>query len=402
MAREDLQPVVNVAISGNDFGASALEFVQSVKVELALDKADLITLVVANPIRDKLGERRTSKLLWTDAEAWMPGNILEVSFVYGDKRPSNIFGGIVKKWMPRFPRTGVPTIRLKALDGSSLMMDGPKSSDARTFDEGTTISDMVRTVLGDYEINTDNVVDVASEPAVITIKKAGMNDYIFVRGLAHLLGFEFRVKWDHIKKQWAAIFAPPIVDTSNKKRFVWGPDFEAGDGDALLLDFSPEFATHSASTDIEVFYFDRDSRTWEKVIYPEKDPDRSNNKANFQWKGDDTTVDADLSAVGDGTTGRGLRIKAGGVAVEVVPANGFRSAEEAFSFAKSWWEARQSMLLQGTGTIIGWPDLLPGQVHELGGIGPGLEGDWYFAEVTHTRRRGSVYESKFLARKVIP
>ena len=402
MAGDDLKPTVFLSVSGTELGEGALAFVSSVRVELSLDKADLITMTVENPIKDVVGEIRTSELLWTNSLAWMPGNTLEVGFSYGDAEPPVIFGGISKKWMPRFPRTGMPKIVVKAMDGAVLMMDGPKSTDARTFGEETTLSGMAIEVLSDYGFDVSDVGFSDAIPDVVTIKKAGMSDYVFVRGITNLLGWEFYIRWDSEGQRWAAVMREPVVDDSDPKRFTWGPDFEVGLAGGVLLEFNPEMATQNVSTDIEVYYFDRDTLTWEKIIYPEEEPDRTSDKAEFEWKGDETTVEADLEAVGDPETARGLRIKAGGVSVEVVPTHGFKDAETAYNFAKSWWQSRQSLLIQGKGRIIGFPGLLPGQVHELGGLGPGLDGEWYFSEVTHSYRRGGPYECEFVARKVIP
>lgn len=402
MAGEDLNPRVYVTISGNPLGGNALEFVSSVTVERSLDKADLITLTIMNPFKDAPGQARTSELLWTNSMAWMPGNTIEVWFAYADAPPDVVYAGIIKKWMPHFPATGMPKLQIKAFDGSSLMMDGPIATDPRTFEEGTTISDMVLSVLADYGFNTDAVEEVTTAPAVTTIKKAGMSDYAFVRGLANIVGFEFYVSWDAEGKVWRAVFRKPLVNDMVKKRFVWGPDFEGTGGDGILLDFYPEFVTHAAATDVEVYYFDEDTRAWEKIIYPEEEPDRENNKPEFEWKGDDEVADDHIRLAEDYTSARGLRIKAGGVAVEVVPSHGIRSAETAYNFARAWWETRQSLLIQGKGRIIGWPVLDAGQVHELGGIGKALEGDWYFAEVKHRYARGSTYTTEFVARKVIP
>lgn len=405
MAFDDLAPKVGIVINDTEWGESALDYVSAVQVDLALDKADLITLRVENPVLDVPGQKRTSDLVFTNSLAFMPGNIIEVYFGYGGKADTFCAAGIIKKWMPHFPRKGVPSITVKALDGSCLMMDGAgviNCMAARRFDTGTTISDMATIAVGDYGFGVADMEFTDQEPAVVTIKKAGMNDYAFVRGLANLVGFEFFVDWSPDAKQWVAHWRAPLVDDANKRTFTWGPDFaDIGEG-GILLDFTPEFATQGAATDIEVYYFDRDSKTWEKVIYPEKEPDHGSEKASFRWSGDAATVEADLAEVSDASTGRGLMIKASGIAVEVVPNANFNSAEEAFKWAEAWWDARQSLLLQGRGSIIGYPELRPGQVHTFQGIGAGLNGDWYIHECQHIFKKGAAYECKFVARKVVP
>lgn len=401
---DDLSPQIAVRISGIDLRLNALEFVQSVKVEQAKDKADLVTIVLANPFRDKIGERRTSELLWTESLAFQPGNVVEVFLSYGNSEPELVGAGIIRRWMPNFPRTGVPTITIKAFDGSCLMMDGTDevvATRARSYDAGVSLTDMVLNVFQDYGIRGDiHVEPVNAEPAVPTAKKSGMKDYTFVRGLANLVGHDFYVDWDLDHRQWIGHWEVPFVNTGAKRRFVWGPDFADGDGDGILLDFSPEFTIQGASTDVEAYYLDRDTKTWEQIIYPEEGP--SEDKQEYRWAGDDTTVEADLQAMGNSFSGRSIRVKAGGTSVEVLPANGFQSAEEALSFARDWWKARAALLIQGGGTLVGWPKLRPGQLHEFGGLGPGLSGPWYIAECTHEWSRGGAYFNRVLARKIIP
>ncbi len=379
----DIAPKVAVNIAGVPLSGQAINFVQSVSVELAQDKADMITLVVANPIIDVPGEVRTSALLWTDALAWQPGNVVEVYLSYGDDEPELVAAGVIRRWMPSFPADGMPTITITALDGACLMMDGTddvSAGAARTFDEGFTLLDMVVLIADDYGFDID-FQGGETEPAVPTIKKAGMSDYAFVQGLANLVGNGFWVDWTADSQKWTLHWRPLEADDSDVKRFVWGPDFENGDGDGNLIDFYPEFAIQNQSTDVELYYYDRDTKTWEQVVYPEEG--KSSDRQSFEWAGDDTTVEADLQAVGDWDAARGLRIKAGGTSVEVLPTQGFKSAEEALNFARDWWQARNSLLIQGSGTIIGYPKLKAGQVHDFGGIGLGLSGNFFIAECSH-------------------
>ena len=57
----------------------------------------------------------------------------------------------------------MPTIVIKAMDGAVLMMDGPKSTDPRTFDDGVTLSDMVLITTADYGFNTAGIETVTAE-----------------------------------------------------------------------------------------------------------------------------------------------------------------------------------------------------------------------------------------------
>lgn len=407
MANEDLAPKLGIKIAGTEFGEAAIEYVTACTVSLALDKADQITLQIANPIKDEVGKARSSELVFTDSLAFMPGNVVEVFMGYGNKADTFIAAGIVRKHMPVFPGSGMPTLTIQALDGSCVMMDGSdilNATAARVMAQsdtgGFTLSEMAKVVISEYGIGVDGVEDVDTEPAVPTVKKAGMSDYAFVKGIANLVGFEFYVYWDPDAGSWEARWQAPTPDDEYKSVFTWGPDFASAGEGGVLIEFAPEFAVQGASTDVELYYFDRDTKTWEQVVYPETQNEAG--KQEFEWAGDETTVDADLAEASDPETGMGLRIKASGFSVEVVPTQNFGSQEEALAWAEAWWKARQSMLIQGRGRTIGFPNMRPGQVHTFNGLGAGLSGDWYIVEVEHQFKRGSGYICDFFARKVIP
>lgn len=402
-----MKPTIDLIINGNPLGGNVLELVEDVRVEMALDKATLVSLTLGNPFDDAAGRPRTSKLLFTDSLAFAPGNVVEVYLGNEGQKPGFIAAGIIRKWRPRFPRSGVPRISLTCFDALAEMMDGNddvEATKARKFERDTPLLDLVLAIATEYKFDVSGVdTNPSASPPTLSVpaqKAAGTSDYQFVRGIANTLGWDFYTTWSTAAKKWVANFHPAKPDDSGKKTFTWGPDFtHAGGVGGLILDIDVEFSVQGQSTDVEVFYFDRGSKTWEKVTWPK---DRSSKKKSFAWKGDDTKMSADLAKAGDLDGGRGLRIQAGGVSVEVVPAFGFRSSEEAVNFARSWWRARQDMLLTAKGTTVGYPALRPGQVHEFLGLGDGLSGDWYIAEVSHTYSAANGFETGFVARKLIP
>lgn len=396
-----LAPQIVVAVNGTVLNT----FVSSCTVDRSLDSSTLISLIIANGYVDTPRKARTSELLFTDSLALMPGNVVEVYLGYGGSELEPVGAGIIKKWLPNFPQDQMPTLQLKCFDALSEMMDGNDDVEAmaaRRFEDDTSLVVIARQIFNDYGFDISNVADeVTATVSIPSHKKVGTSDYQFVRGIANTIGWEFFVEWDFQKKKWLVFFRPPQPNTEAQQTFTWGPDFAKASFGGNLLHFRPQLVVQGQSTDVEVFYFDRGSKTWEKIVYPET---RSSKKKEFEWKGDDTTIEADLQAVGDANSGRGLRIQAGGVSVEVVPATGFRSSEEATQFAKNWWKARQEYLISGAGATIGYPKMQPGQVHILNGLGKGLSGNWYISETRHifTADGDAMYTTSFVARKVIP
>lgn len=394
-------------ISGGYLGEAALQFVQSIQIEQSLHSEDLITIQMANPIKDQPGKVRTSELIMTNSRAFMPGNLVKVYLGFGNSVGDQfVAAGLIRKYMPRFPEQGMPTIEIKAFGAGCLMMDGSwdiNAKGARSFPEDTALNTMVEDIAMEYGFARDGIEPTVARPAVETVKKAGMSDYDFCKGLANMLGFEFSVKWDDDAEEWVMYWRTPKAHRTFFREFTWGPDAVLDRSRELLLSFEPQFAIQNASTDVEVFYYDRDTLTWEKVIYPPEDPEpqRGEAKPEFEWTGDAETADEQLARVGDSESARGLRIQADGIAVEVVPTQNFNSAEEAYAWAEGWWRARQQHLITGNGRVYGNSKMAPGQVHDFQGLGPGLSGLWYIIECTHNFDATSGYFVDFTARRVL-
>lgn len=401
-----LRPRFEIAINGNRFDDRLLSFIQGVDVQLANDKADLITLTVANPVKDVPGEKRSGGLLWNDSLVFMPGGVVEVFMGYDNDEPEFVGAGIIRKQNSRFPRAALPTMIVKALDATVLMIDGDDSVDAksaRTFGSGSTFPEVANSICNEYGFNTTNI-DTDTEVAEVAHaipKKAGTSDYVFVMGMALALGWDFTIKWNHeVGGRWDAHFKPPVADDSQKKVFTW-----LGTEGGNLLDAEFQFSVQDNSTDVEVYYYDRGAKVWERVIWPKE---RGSDTKTWEWKGDSTTESDDLKAVtslanlAGPNDSRGIRIQSSGVSLEVIPATGFQSAEDAIAFARAWWRARQNLILQGTGAIVGWPGMKPGQVHTFNGLGAALSGDWYVRECGHRMSTGAPYETSLFINKVIP
>lgn len=408
MSRSVLADTVLVYVNDNLVPKGLIE---SVSVETALDKEDMITLVVLNPfVGTAGGQTRTSQLRFSDATAFIAGQPIEVRFVQEGEELS-LARGIIQEWLPVFPESGLPTITLKAFGAGVLMMDGTptiNAKDARVFEEGLSLSDIVDSIASDYGFESD-VEMLFDLPERAIVKKAGMSDYQFVRGLANLVGHDFFIKWSQETKKFVLTWKEGALEDSFKTSFVWGPDYKNGTGGLPLLSFEPSFAVNGTSTNVEVFYYDQDGGVWEKIVHPPRQNKQGEEESSeLQWVGDPitgedvkpTSVEDDLAQVGGSDTARGLRIKVGGLAVEVVPAQGLKTAEDAIKFAESWFKQRQRSLLLGKGRIWGSNWVRAGQVHTLLGLGAGLSGDWYLTEVNHDYS-GGVYSIDFVCRKVI-
>ena len=409
MAYSVLADSVSVYVNDNPLPSG---IVQSVSVETALDKEDLITLTVLNPFTGTSNNQtRTSQLRFIDATAFATGQHLEVRFIQQGEEVS-LARGIIQEWLPVFPESGLATLTLKAYGGGILMMDGTPSvnaHDARAFSENMTISEVVSQVVNDYgfEPDVEMLFEVPQRPI---LKKAGMTDYAFLKGLANLVGLDFFIKWDQSLGKFRVTWKEGALTDPFSLDMIWGPDYDKSSGRAIpLLSFEPSFAINGNPSNVEVYYYDQDGGIWERVIYPAREENKEGKGSNeLEWQNSaltgenvaPTSMEQDIASATESNSARGLRIKAGGFSVEVVPNEGLRTAEDAVRFAEAWWKQRQRSLILGKGRIWGFNKIRAGQVHNLQGLGAGLSGEWFFSEVNHDYSEG-VYTIDFVCRKVI-
>jgi hypothetical protein len=327
MAYSVLADSVSVYVNDNPLPSG---IVQSVSVETALDKEDLITLTVLNPFTGTSNNQtRTSQLRFIDATAFATGQHLEVRFIQQGEEVS-LARGIIQEWLPVFPESGLATLTLKAYGGGILMMDGTPSvnaHDARAFSENMTISEVVSQVVNDYgfEPDVEMLFEVPQRPI---LKKAGMTDYAFLKGLANLVGLDFFIKWDQSLGKFRVTWKEGALTDPFSLDMIWGPDYDKSSGRAIpLLSFEPSFAINGNPSNVEVYYYDQDGGIWERVIYPAREENKEGKGSNeLEWQNSaltgenvaPTSMEQDIASATESNSARGLRIKAGGFSVEVV------------------------------------------------------------------------------------
>lgn len=402
-ASRELAPSCRIKVEGDDIPQEVTDATTRVVVDLTRDIADLIEITFANPIRDELGAGyKDSQLVFIDSKAFQPGNRIDVLLGYGGYT-SHVCSGIVQKWLPDFPNQGVPTLTVKCLDGSSLLMDGETSTVARTYPD-FDLDTVVLEVLNRHGIQVGQVDPVPGSFQKNLTKKQGMTDYQFVKGLANLAGFEFKVRWDDTAKAWKAFWRKPNtadgltgklgLDQSKQYTFRYGGD------SATLLEFRPQWGLRDSPSEVKVLYFDQDSRTFEEVQVGDRTPGED---LKFPGGKSKKSVDAFFNAAvsQEITSMSRLRVAAGDVAIEVIPERRFTDATAAQQFAERWLRARADSFILGTGDIVGLETLQAGDVHVLQGIGTQLSGEWEFTQVRHVFDARDGYKTNFTAHKIV-
>lgn len=394
-ASRGLAPTISVKVQGADLPIETIEAISKVEVNLDREMADQIKLWIANPFVDQFGAGYGSdsgRLAFIDSKAFVPGNRIDVFMGY-DNQNEHVASGIIQKWLPDFPRSGMPTLQVQALDGSVLLMDGADTKTARSY-PNFDLDTVVREVINRHGIIPGQIDPLVHSGQSSLHKKEGMSDFQFVKGLANLAGFEFRVFWDTRKSAWVAHWRKPVSDQQAKYAFTYGTDA------ATLMSFRPQWGLRDFPSEVKVLYFDRSSRTWEEVNVGDKTPGSSLKYPGKSVKSQQQFLNA-TGIYQEWTVMSQLRIAAGGVAVDVEPSRAFDDATTAQRFAERWIRQHRDNFITGEGELVGFPSLRPGDVHSLKGIGVQLSGDWEISSVTQTFDRNDGFATGFFSNKVL-
>lgn len=402
MSFDDLAPCCRVVVSGVELNQDAIDAISEIEVDLSRDLADQIKLTIVNPSEDKLGRGYNGRYTSLESKAWLPGNQVDVYLGYGGK-PTHIASGIIQKWSPNFPASGMPTLTVTALDASVRMMDGEFVGEARAFpaELGSDVGRIVLDVISNYDLYNGDIQPLLGPFNVPTHKKAGMTDFQFLRGVANLGAFEFKVRYDVNQKKWLVYFRTPTSDQKKKYTFVYGYQLNT------LLSFDVSWGLRDQPSEVKVLFLDKFSGIYQEIS--SKKVSAATHKAidkEITAKGADFTPDMKYTDAGSLADEKEIlsleriRIATGGISIEVVPERPFESIAMAEAFAARWIKQRRDNFIVGSGTVVGLEELRCGDVHTISGVGLQLSGDYEFTNVTHNFS-ASGFTTKFVAHKVL-
>jgi hypothetical protein len=303
---------------------------------------------------------------------------------YVDRPLAFMNRGIVVKPNPRFPRRGMPTMKIVAHDLSTRLMNVGEKDRGKTF-KGKTDAEIAEAVFKEIDAAP---FTFATKGTKTRVRKRGTTYWQFLQRLARLNDYVVFVRYDPDKGTNVGYFGPPDVEDQPKKfRF----DYGTGEQDAGLLEFFPDLSLASQQTKLEMIYTDAKTRKTHRLTI---DVSKKSEKTLFVGtSGTKKLKDAVKSGPSITFTIFGQRTK-------TVVGRTFRGPADAKRFAAVWFESMQDEFALGRGSILGNETLRRGQVHELSGIGTRLSGDWHFTSVSH-RMGGGIYEVPFTARKVV-
>lgn len=410
-------PNFELSVAGANVPDGIRQLVQRVEYESSDGMADLLRIIFRDPkiIKPKGltppgplsgigpgGGGSGTDLALRDTRVFQPGNLITVRMGYGSDL-KHIGGAIIRKVRPNYPRDDIPTVEVIAYSKDSLMMDNApegskkkKGKGGRVFKDAT-FADAVRDRARDYGFDGAFLdVDDTPDSAHNFIQKVGLSDYDFVRGLSNITGFFFWVDCDEDGK-WTLHFKNPDTlkrDVLQDKVYTFNYDrLNTGS----LLDFEPELAIQGATTKLQVKVKDpKTGRMLEATFEEENDesPDVVVSAGTLR------AVDEVLE--GEYTTASDVKIFIDDFSFEARANRRFKTEAELIAWARQWFRRNRENFVLSSGTIIGVETVFARQIHNLNGLGMGLDGEYFFSNVSHVMDKDSGYELECNFRKVVP
>lgn len=352
-------PEFHIEVEGHPLDPTTRGDVLSVKVDMDLEAADRFEFTVNNWDDQRL------RFKYSDTDTFALRNRVTVKMGYAGRLVTMMHGEIDSA-SPRFPESGAPSLTVAGTSTLGRLKDRrPREDEQRLFRD-----------MADYEIaqliaqRTGLTPVVTAEgPRHELVWQRDLTEAAFLMERARRIDFDFYVQVDPQTNRESLYFVKPrdTRESSGIKVFV----FEYGTN---LINFTPRLSNNGQVASVTV-------RGW--------DPRQ---KQAIVARADGNNLP---QTGGGGQSGPGV---AGERQDQVVDAP-VETQEEADLLAQSLLRERAYEYLTGEGTVIGLPDLRPGDNMELLGLGTRYSGTYYVKTTSHSIG-GSGYTTTFGVRRV--
>lgn len=282
--------------------------------------------------------------------------------------------GLIQSLSPRFPESGAPTLSVSGVDRRVKLRDRkPTQKDAKQFKNKS-----------DHEIAQEiarrNGLDAEvtkTAPPHQLVEQKNQDDLTFLMERAKRIDFDFFLRVNPKTGKDTLCFVSP-TDNRDARRakmyiFEWGKN---------LINYNTQLTLNKQVASVTVQGWD--PATKQKISYKATAKDLPETK-------------------GAGTNGPKAAEDRLAKREDIVVDQPVRSVEEAKNLAISQLRERAYQFLTGTGRVIGLPDMRPGDLVELHGLGVRFSGtsdkplQYYVKKVTHTLGN-SGYQTQFEVR----
>ncbi|MDQ1728139.1 MAG: uncharacterized protein QOD33_264 [Pyrinomonadaceae bacterium] len=360
-------PDFRVLVEGTELDAASHGDILDLNVSMDIDALTTFSLTVNN------WDDRSFDFKYSDTTTFDIGKRVDIQMGYANQLRF-MASGIIQTLAPRFPESGSPTLAVSGADRRVKLRERkPKPSDVKKFVNKTDWQ--IAQIIAERNQLEASVTRQGEQHPVVFQKN--LDDLTFLMGRAKRIDFDFYLRVDPESGKDTLFFVSP-TDNRDARRtqsyvFEWGKN---------LINYSSQLSLNRQVASVTVRGWD--PATKQSISYtatPRDLPETRSQGANGPQTAKDRLADRQDFVV-DHPVG---------------------SAQEARDLAISHLRERAYQFLTGTGRVIGLPDMRPGDVVELHGLGQRFSGtsDKYIQyavkKVTHTLG-GSGYQTQFEVR----
>lgn len=338
-------PQFSVKVNGSELNSDISQLVQTIQVVRDVDSSkDHCTLEISNA---------APKMRWTHTDDahlfWIGGEILvQMGYVDG---LHEVMMGTITSVKAKFPNNAMPTV---SITGTSRVQKLHGDQKTKTF-TGQSVKNIVETIGQEVGLKVE-----ADDPGLSYDYKiqANQTDWEFLYEIADFLHYEIFVKEETL------YFRKAKEADQYAYTFVWSPSgvFSSAPNTVPLKSFEPVADTLSQqSTVVETRWYN--PKTKDVIV--------------------GTSSSADVNSQGGSQTGVSLRQQQVGSNKKTDVKTPVSSKDAADKRSKSEMDKSSQKYVVGTAHTVGIPDLLPGVVVNVEGVGL-FSGPYYVGNVTHT------------------
>lgn len=329
--RNFIAPAFEVIIEGTNVLKENIA-ITSVKVESSVEeKADSFTFTIANAFDFIAREFKWTKQYFSISKT------IEIKMGYTDRLES-VFQGLITSVSHDYPKDGNPTLTVKGMDMSFLMMRGKNSLTWTDKKHSDVIKEIGRKYVSKLQVD-----DTKLQMSIIS--QNAMEDFHFINKLANELNYDFFIIGNTL------YFRKPFSSTTPVVTLQWGK---------YLHKFTVDLNLAAQVSKVIV-------RGWDDM--KQQIVEATANSIKKLGTNSKTGMDM-IKILGKNT-------------VEHIQAN-VSSKQEAQERADAILTKRSMQLITGSGECIGIPEMQAGRYIKLEHVGKTLSQPYYLKSVTHS------------------
>jgi phage protein D len=331
-------------------------------VDRALNEAGSFSFTVDNPV-SLVGNARYFPRLERDSPL-QPGRNVVIGFGY-DSNVVPVITGTIDSIDVAYESNGLSKLTVKGFDYiKPLMNDKRIPANLGGKENLITYSEIAKQIADKYNLTID-IEDSSQKFSNVQYK--GDNDFDFIKKkLAEPLGYDV-----YVRDKILHFHRPRINKTFKVQNLVWGKS---------LINFSPRLELSQQVKSVEVRGWDPDTQT---AVVGTATAGSESNRAQ-------------------GQSGSEAAVAAGNVAAEKIWLPEKKTQEEVQKKATAILERHSEKFLTGSGECVGLPEIEPGMIMELKGLGQRFSTDYYITKVTQTMNSSGFKTQFTVSENTIP